>query len=98
MPVYTCTTTALTMTSDTKAALATQIGAIHSEINHIPSADVNVVFHELPHDSVYSGGMPANLLLVSAWLHESHPNDDTIRLATEIAAAVTRVVGVPAEQ
>ena len=98
MPTYTCTTTALTMTSYTKAALATQIGEIHSAINHVPSTYVNVFFHELPHDSVYSGGMPANLVLVSAWVREGHPAEDTTRLATEIAAAVTQTVGVPADQ
>jgi len=98
MPIYTCTATASTLTSDTKAALATEIGAIHSEINHVPSSYVTVVFNELPHDSVYSGGTPASLVLVSAWVREGHPDEDTTRLATEIAAAVTRIAGVPAEQ
>lgn len=98
MPTYTCTTTALTLASDAKAALATQIAGIHSAINHVPSAVVNVFFHELPHDSVYSGGMPANLVLVSAWVREGHPDEDNTRLATEIAGAVTRIAGVPADQ
>jgi len=97
MPIYTCTTTASTLTSDTKAALATEIGAIHSAINHVPSAYVTVVFHELPHDGVYSGGVPASPVLVSAWVREGHPDAETTRLATEIAAAVTRIAGVPAE-
>jgi phenylpyruvate tautomerase PptA (4-oxalocrotonate tautomerase family) len=98
MPIYTCTTTASTLTSDTKAALATEIGAIHSSINHVPSTYVTVVFHELPRDAVYSGGVPANPVLVSSWVREGHPADDTTRLATEIAAAVSRVTGVAAEQ
>jgi len=98
MPVYTCTTTASTLSSDTKAALAGEIGAIHSAINHVPSAYVNVVFHELPHASVYSGGVPANLVLVSAWVREGHPDTETTRLASVIAAAVTRIAGVSAEQ
>jgi phenylpyruvate tautomerase PptA (4-oxalocrotonate tautomerase family) len=98
MPIYTCTTTTSTLTSDTKAALATEIGEIHSAINHVPSSYVTVVFHELPQDAVYSGGVPANPVLVSSWVREGHPADETTRLATEIAAAVTRVAGVPAEQ
>jgi phenylpyruvate tautomerase PptA (4-oxalocrotonate tautomerase family) len=98
MPIYTCTTTASTLTSDTKAALATEIGEIHSAINHVPSSYVTVVFHELPHDAVYSGGVPANPVLVSSWVREGHPADETTRLATEIAAAVTRIAGVTAEQ
>jgi phenylpyruvate tautomerase PptA (4-oxalocrotonate tautomerase family) len=98
MPIYTCTTTASTLTSDTKAALATEIGAIHSAINHVPSSYVTVVFHELPHDNVYSGGVPASPVLVNSWVREGHPADETTRLATEIAAAVTRITGVPAEQ
>ena len=98
MPIYTCTTTASTLTSDTKAALATEIGEIHSAINHVPSSYVTVVFHELPRDNVYSGGVPANPVLVSSWVREGHPADETTRLATEIAAAVTRIADVPAER
>ena len=97
MPIYTCTTTASTLTSDTKAALAAEIGAIHSAINHVPSSYVTVVFHELPRDAVYSGGVPASPVLVSSWVREGHPADETTRLATEIADAVTRIAGVPAE-
>jgi phenylpyruvate tautomerase PptA (4-oxalocrotonate tautomerase family) len=97
MPIYTCTTTASTLTSDTKAALATEIGEIHSAINHVPSSYVTVVFHELPHDNVYNGGVPANPVLVNSWVREGHPADETTRLATEIADAVTRIAGVPAE-
>jgi phenylpyruvate tautomerase PptA (4-oxalocrotonate tautomerase family) len=98
MPIYTCTTTASTLTSDTKAALAAEIGTIHSSINHVPSTYVTVVFHELPRDAVYAGGVPADPVLVSSWVREGHPADDTTRLATEIAAAVTWITGVPAEQ
>jgi phenylpyruvate tautomerase PptA (4-oxalocrotonate tautomerase family) len=98
MPIYTCTTTASTLASDTKAALATEIGEIHSAINHVPTSYVTVVFHELPADAVYNGGVPANPVLVNSWVREGHPADETTRLATEIAAAVTRVAGVPADQ
>ncbi|WP_308160147.1 tautomerase family protein [Mycolicibacterium goodii] len=48
MPVYTCTTVQSTLNADTKANLATEVTRIHSMINHVPSAYVNVVFHELP--------------------------------------------------
>jgi phenylpyruvate tautomerase PptA (4-oxalocrotonate tautomerase family) len=98
MPIYTCTTTASTLASDTKAALATEISEIHSAINHVPTSYVTVVFHELPADAVYNGGVPASPVLVNSWVREGHPADETTRLATEIAAAVTRVTGVPADQ
>jgi phenylpyruvate tautomerase PptA (4-oxalocrotonate tautomerase family) len=98
VPVYTCTTTASTLPADTKKALAREIGTIHSTINHVPSTYVNVVFHELPADSVYTDGAPASPVLVSGWIREGHPKAETTRLATEIAAAVTRITGVPAER
>ncbi len=98
MPVYTCTTTESSLTADTKKALAGEIGTIHSAINHVPSTYVNVVFHELPADSVYTDGLPASPVLVSGWIREGHPKAETTRLATEIAAAVTRITGVPAER
>ena len=98
MPVYTCTTTESTLSAETKKALASEIGTIHSEINHVPSTYVNVVFHELSADSVYTDAVPANPVLVNGWIREGHPKTEVTRLATEIAAAVTRVAGVPAER
>ncbi|HEY3994336.1 MAG TPA: tautomerase family protein [Mycobacterium sp.] len=98
MPIYTCTTTQSTLSAHTKEALAGEIGTIHSEINHVPSTYVNVVFHELSADSVYTDGVPASPVLISGWIREGHPRSEVTRLATEIAAAVTRVAGVPAER
>lgn len=98
MPVYTCTTNESTLSADTKKALAGGIATIHSEINHVPSTYVNVVFHELPANSVYTDGVPASPVLVSGWIREGHPKAETTRLATEIAAAVTRITGIPAER
>jgi phenylpyruvate tautomerase PptA (4-oxalocrotonate tautomerase family) len=98
MPIYSCTTTELTLSAQTKKALAGEIGTIHSEINHVPSTYVNVVFHELPADSVYTDGVPASPVLVGGWIREGHPKTEVTRLATEIAAPVTRVAGVPPER
>ena len=98
MPIYTCTTTESTLTADSKTALAAEIARIHSAINHVPSTYVNVVFHELPADAIYTDGRPAAPVLVSGWVRAGHPDADTTRLATEISAAVTRVTGVPAER
>jgi len=98
VPIYTLTTTVSTLNTQVKAALAGEIGRIHSSINHVPSIYVNVVFHELPADGVYTDGVPANPVLVSGWVRQGHPQADTTRLATEIAAAVTRITGVDAQQ
>ncbi|ORA33244.1 tautomerase family protein [Mycobacterium aquaticum] len=98
MPVYTCTTTQSTLATDTKAALATEIARIHAEINHVPSTYVNVVFHELAPDSLYTDGRPASPVLVNGWVREGHSAADTTRLATEIATAVSRITGVPSSR
>jgi phenylpyruvate tautomerase PptA (4-oxalocrotonate tautomerase family) len=98
MPVYTCTTTTSTLTADIKGALAHEIARIHAEINHVPSTYVNVVFHELPAGGVYTDGVPANPVLVNGWVRSGHPEDKTILLATEIAAAVSRIANVPADR
>ena len=94
MPVYTCTTTTGTLTADVKSALAQEISRIHAEINHVPSTYVNVVFHELPAGGIYTDGVPANPVLVDSWVRSGHPQDETTRLATEIAAAVSRIANV----
>jgi phenylpyruvate tautomerase PptA (4-oxalocrotonate tautomerase family) len=98
MPVYTCTTTTATLTADIKDALAHEIGRIHAEINHVPSTYVNVVFHELPVGGIYTDGVPASPVLVNGWVRAGHPEDKTTRLATEIAAAVSRIAHVDVDR
>ena len=98
MPVYTCTTTTSTLTADVKGALAKEISRIHAEINHVPTTYVDVVFHELPPGGIYTDGVPANPVLVNGWVRSGHPTDKTTRLATEIAAAVSRIANVPADR
>jgi phenylpyruvate tautomerase PptA (4-oxalocrotonate tautomerase family) len=98
MPIYTCTTTESTLTADSKKVLAAEIARIHSAINHVPSTYVNVVFHELPADAIYTDGRPAVPVLVSGWVRAGHPDADTTRRATEISTAATRVTGISAER
>jgi phenylpyruvate tautomerase PptA (4-oxalocrotonate tautomerase family) len=98
MPIYTCTTSESTLEPDTKAALAREVGRIHAAINHVPSTYVNVVFHELPKDNVYTDGVPASPVPVSGWVRAGHPEAETTRLAQEIADAVTRITRVAAER
>jgi phenylpyruvate tautomerase PptA (4-oxalocrotonate tautomerase family) len=98
MPIYTCTIRESTLSAQTKSALAREIALIHSEINHVPSTYVNVAFHELSEDSLYTDGVPSSPVLVSGWVREGHPDAETTRLATEIAAAVTRITGIDADR
>ena len=98
MPIYTCTTSESTLEPDTKAALAGEIGRIHAAINNVPSTYVNVVFHVLARDNVYTDGVPASPVMVNGWVRAGHPDAETTRLAREIADAVTRITGVPTER
>lgn len=98
MPIYTCVSAQQTLTTASKAALAGEISRIHSEINHVPSTYVNVVFHELAPDNVYTDGKPAQPLLITGWVRDGHPEAETTRLALEIASAATRIAGVPANR
>ena len=98
MPVYTCTTTAATLDSAQKSALAHEITRIHAAINHVPSKYVNVVFHELPAENVYTDAAPASPLLLNGWARSGHSQADTTRLALEIADAAARVARVDRER
>jgi phenylpyruvate tautomerase PptA (4-oxalocrotonate tautomerase family) len=98
VPIYTCTTTTGTLTADVKSALAQEISRLHAEINHVPSTYVNVVFHELPAGGIYTDGMPANPVLVNGWVRSGHPTDETTRLATAIAEAVSRIAKIDANR
>jgi phenylpyruvate tautomerase PptA (4-oxalocrotonate tautomerase family) len=98
MPIYTCTTAQSTLSVDVKAALAGEITRIHATVNHVPSTYVNVVFHELAADNVYTDGQPAQPLLINGWVRTGQPEDETSQLVTEIADAATRVTGIPANR
>lgn len=98
MPIYTCTIAESALGPDTKRTLAGEIGRIHSSINHVPSTYVNVAFHELAADGLYTDGVPASPVLVSGWVRAGHPEEDTTRLATEIATAVARICDIDAKR
>ena len=98
MPICTCTIAESTLSADTKRELAGEIARIHSSINHVPSTYVDVSFHELSADSLYTDGEPARPALVSGWVRAAHRDAETTRLATEIATAVTRITAIPTER
>ncbi|MCV7346507.1 tautomerase family protein [Mycolicibacterium rhodesiae] len=98
MPVYTCTTVQSTLDAQTRANLAGELTRIHSMINHVPGTYVNVVFHELAADEVYTDGEPAKPLLINGWVRTGHPEAQTSQLVAEIASAATRVTGIPAQR
>jgi phenylpyruvate tautomerase PptA (4-oxalocrotonate tautomerase family) len=98
MPVYTCTAAASTLSSSAKAELAAAVTRIHSEVNHVPSTYVNVVFNELPADNVYTDGRPAQPLLINGWVRTGRPDDETSRLVAAIADAATQVTGLPSDR
>jgi phenylpyruvate tautomerase PptA (4-oxalocrotonate tautomerase family) len=88
MPIYTCTVAESTLSADTKRALAGEIARIHSDIVHVPTTYVNVAFHELAADGL-TDGQPASPVLVTGWVRERHPADDTTRLATPSPRSAT---------
>ena len=59
MPIYTCTTASPRSPLTVKADSGRRDHPHPLEINHVPSTYVNVVFHELPADNVYTDGVPA---------------------------------------
>ncbi|MFJ3305174.1 tautomerase family protein [Streptomyces sp. NPDC086549] len=98
MPIYTCTAAQGTLTGESKALLAAEITGIHADINHVPPAYVNVVFSELPADSVFAGGRPGRPLILTGWVRRGHPQEEATRLALELSSATARISGVDASQ
>lgn len=98
MPVYTLTTAESTLSTDTKAQLAAEITRIHSTVNHVPGTYINVVFHELARDNVFTDGQPAQPLLINGWVRTGHPEAESSQLVAEVAAAASRITGIPANR
>ena len=95
MPVYTCTATTEAFNGQMKKDLAAEITHIHAEINHVPTTYVNVVFHEVPPENLYTDSVPAASLLINGWVRQGHPAKKATRLALEIAHASSRITGLP---
>ena len=68
---------------------------IHAEINHVPTTYVNVVFHEVSPENLYTDSIPVTALLINGWVRQGHPANETTRLALEIARASSRITGLP---
>lgn len=98
MPIYTCTTVESVLSAETKASLAGEVTRIHSMINHVPGTYVNVVFQELAPDALYTNGEPAQPLLINGWVRTGHPEAQSSQLVAEIAAAASRLTGIPAKR
>ncbi|WBB59696.1 tautomerase family protein [Streptomyces sp. WMMC500] len=98
MPTYTCTAAQGSLTSEVKALLAAEITRIHVDINHVPPAYVNVVFSELPADSVFAGGEPATPLILTGWVRRGHPQEEATRLARGLSSALVRISGMDESQ
>jgi phenylpyruvate tautomerase PptA (4-oxalocrotonate tautomerase family) len=95
MPVYTCTATTAAFNGQMKKDLAAEITHIRAEINHVPTTYVNVVFHEVPPENLYTDSVPAASLLINGWVRQGHPAKKATRLALEIAHASSRITGLP---
>ena len=95
MPVYTCTTNTEVLDGRSKNDLAAEITRIHAEINHVPTTYVNVVFHEVSSENLYTDSVPAAALLINGWVRQGHPAEEATRLALAIAHAGSRVTGLP---
>jgi len=98
MPVYTCTTETSNVECRHQGGPRRRITRIHSTVNHVPTTYVNVVFHGLAADDVYTDGRRAQPLLINGWVRTGHPDDETSRLVAQIADAATRVTGIPADR
>jgi phenylpyruvate tautomerase PptA (4-oxalocrotonate tautomerase family) len=95
MPVYTCVTTAKTLSDDTKAALAAEITKIHSTVTRAPTSLVHVVFQELPATNVFTDSSPSQPLLINAVMRAGRADADKTRLATDISSSSSRIAGIP---
>ena len=63
MPVYTCTTGQVNVERRRQGGPRREKSpASTPTVNHVPSTYVNVVFHELAADDVYTDGRPAQPL------------------------------------
>jgi phenylpyruvate tautomerase PptA (4-oxalocrotonate tautomerase family) len=95
MPVYTCVTTAKTLSDDAKATMAAEITKIHSSITGAPTSFVHVVFDEQPPTNVFTDSSPSHPLLISGLTRAGRPDAEKTRLAKDISSSSSRIAGIP---
>ncbi|RJQ79412.1 hypothetical protein D5S17_10375 [Pseudonocardiaceae bacterium YIM PH 21723] len=99
MPVYQCITSAGAVAAEQRAALATEITAIHTEVTGAPAIFVHVVFLELESGFHYTAGkLDTKSTLVNGIVRAGRSLADRQTLLTRIAEAWTRVTGQPVEE
>ncbi len=98
MPTYTVQTAQGHLDANTMAALATAITLTHTEITGAPTWFAQVVFQEVPAGRRFLAGQPHDdeLAFVSGTIRGGSRGPELKRrLATELAATVARVTGLP---
>jgi phenylpyruvate tautomerase PptA (4-oxalocrotonate tautomerase family) len=95
MPVYTCVTTAKTLSDDAKATMAAEITKIHSSITGAPTSFVHVVFQELPATNVFIDSIPSHPVLINGLIRAGRTDAQKTRLARDISASSSRIAGIP---
>lgn len=98
MPVYTCTTTATTLSDKTKANLAAAITKIHASITGAPTSFVHVVFHDLPATDMFTDSRPSNRLLIQGLIRAGRADAEKVRLAKDISASSSHITRIPEER
>jgi phenylpyruvate tautomerase PptA (4-oxalocrotonate tautomerase family) len=95
MPIYTCVTTAATLSDEAKATMAAEITKIHASITGAPTSFVHVVFQELPATNIFIDSRPSHALLINGAIRAGRTDQQKTRLAMDISSSSSGITGIP---
>ena len=97
MPRYTCTT-AQSLSTAAKAALASAITETNTEVIGSPTHYVHVAIHELANENFYTAGQRSGFLVIDASIRAGRTDETKTRLAREISRACSSSTAIPEKQ
>ena len=98
MPTYICTIAEGQLSQNQKAAIASEITRIHSEVTGAPSYFAQVVFHEIKSGNHFMGGVPLrhDTLFVHGHIRAGRTDESKHILIVRMTGAVAEVASLPA--
>jgi len=79
--------------ADTKAKVAAEFTEILKEVIKSPDDLISVVFHDLPADSTFRGGVPTDEALIFLHVRLGRSDEVLLRLLKGISDVWTRITG-----
>ena len=98
MPLYTITMQTESLTSESRARLASQITELHSKYAGVPRNWVHIIFQQYERDSGFTAGAPAKAVALTLMIRTGRSDEYKRGLLTQLWKLLQTATGAPDDQ